>query len=172
MKKLTLAFGLMLFAGICQASDVASLLSKHGFAPELAKQTFYRQCSDFRSNRPEVKAHTVCDSERVDRCPYTQGGTCAVDAEFVNGRNRKVSVDYAYGTFDGDRLKSELDKEYGAAPLDSKTTPIGRSVSAVWNRGTGQIRMLRMEGVNVNGQPYNKVSLMFIDMGLPDPFGR
>lgn len=172
MRKVITSAVLLACAGATQAGDMAGLLTKHGFLAALAGKDHYVQCSSFRSQKPGIDSHTVCDTTPASNCPYTNGRACDADAEFINGKPRNVSITYAYGGLDGERLKADLDRTYGAAAVEQKNTPIGKSWSAAWSSGSTAIRMFRMEGVNIDGAPYNNVSLMFIDKSLPDPYAN
>ncbi len=151
---------------------VNDLLEKFDY-PIIIGARYFSECSSFRSKKPEIQAHEVCNEVRIDNCPYSEGKSCGVDGEFVNGELRKASFNYEYGKFDGDALKERLDAEYGKVPVEEKSLPEFpmKSWSSNWRLPSGlAVIVFRTQGVNINGQRYNNVSVMFIDEKLPDPY--
>lgn len=151
---------------------IAALLANAGY-PKIEGPGYFSQCSGFVSKKPGIQSHRVCDEIRINDCPYAGSQFCTVDGEFVNDALRSASFKYQYGAFDGDALKQRFDAEYGNAEIEQKDTPglLMKSWISTWKAAPDyEIKMMRFQGVNVSGQTYNTVTVMFIDKGLPDPF--
>lgn len=156
-----------------RAATVNEAMDKLGY-PFVVGPRVFTECKGYRSDKPEVNKYEICEAVTINTCPFTVGNACDVGAEFVNNRLRKTVFTYQYRQFNWDALKSLLDKRFGYSEVKETSAPElpMKSWSAHWRDGNVNIRMLRTQGVNIYGRPYNDVSVMFIDTGIVDPLGK
>jgi hypothetical protein len=148
---------------------IAAVLKKYRF-PEILKRSDFKKCSTFSAAASGRDGHSVCDSQYISTCPYSTTG-CEADGEFLDDRPRKLAFNYKAGTVDGDALKKVFDTAYGEAAVEAKQANgvvSMNSLSSHWADGSVEIRMLRLQGVNIAGARYDDLAVMFIDRDVPE----
>lgn len=154
---------------------VHRIASELGF-PIVKNSGFFgnSNCQPFNGiKRENVFGYSICETPTITNCSNSANGTCSIFAEFTDEFLHSISYTYATGSINGEALKKQLDEKFGDAQVDAKDLrPNGvtmMSWHAKWTFKHVGLSLNRFQGIDINGQPYDKLSLILVDNSIPSP---
>lgn len=146
-----------------KVSEISPVLSQFGF-PLLNQSANFLDCTEFKGGIT-AKNGFACREQFVPSCPYGSSG-CTASAEFVNDQLAALSFKYKFRQIKYEALRKDLDKAYGKVETQLIQTNASTNVSSwvsEWHDGRVTITLRRVKGVNVLGERYDDVWIVFVD---------
>ncbi|HTN15449.1 MAG TPA: hypothetical protein VL094_11670 [Sphingomonadaceae bacterium] len=141
-----------------------------GFQPPYNQDDF-NDCASLAALNPAVSNQTTCNDQPMAGCPQALDHICTVQANFSDGMLRDLSFTYEIDNVDAEKVKNVLNDNFGKARTEYKNLgELGiESWSSRWKDDQATILLFHIKGINIEGVPYDNLSVTFTDTSIPDP---